>query len=92
MLIDHSKLSQIEIFHHASEKELDLLSQASVIKTFVSGNMVVSEGEPATHVYFILSGTCIVQLNGKAGKEIIIKDLHKGDCFGELSALSNSRR
>ncbi|MFK7795675.1 MAG: Crp/Fnr family transcriptional regulator [Gammaproteobacteria bacterium] len=91
-MIDHSQLSHIEIFRHASEKELDLLSQASVIKTFASGNMLANEGEAATHVYFILSGTCIVQLSGKAGKEIIIKDLHQGDCFGELGALCNARR
>ena len=91
-MIDHSQLSQIEIFRHASEKELNSLSQAAVTKTFASGKMLVNEGEPATHVYFILSGTCIVQLSGKTGKEIIIKDLHKGDCFGELGALSNARR
>ena len=91
-LIHSDYFHEIEIFRCANTKEIELLSSSSVVKSFSKGRFIVKENEPPTHVYFILSGSCHVQLNGKSGKEIIIKDLYKGDCFGELGAFCNSKR
>ena len=91
-LINADYFHEIEIFRCASRKELELLSCSSIIKSFPKGSFIINENEAPTHVFFILTGSCHVQLNGKSGKEIVIKDLYKGDCFGELGAFSNTKR
>ena len=91
-MVNSEDLRRIDLFRHANERELSLLSQASSIKLASGGKTIVNENDLPTHVYFILSGTCVVQLCGKSGKEIIIKDLHEGDCFGELSVLCDAKR
>lgn len=91
-LISPDHLNEIEIFRYASNTELELLRNASIIKSFPKGKIVINENELPSHVFFILTGSCHVQLNGRSGKEIIIKDLYEGDCFGELGAYTNAKR
>ncbi len=91
-MVNIENLLRIELFRHATEQELSLLTQASSIKTVSRGETIVNQNDLPTHVYFILAGACMVQLNGKSGKEIIIKDLNEGDYFGELSVLCNAKR
>ena len=91
-MVSSDYFHEIEIFRCADSEELEILSSSSVIKSFSTGNFIINENDAPTHVYFILTGSCHVQLNGKSGKEIIIKDLYKGDCFGELGAFSNAKR
>jgi len=63
-LINSDYLNEIEIFRYASNNELDLLRNASIIKSFPKGKIVINENELPSHVFFILTGSCHVQLNG----------------------------
>lgn len=91
-LIESDDLLKFRIFQSASTPELELLSRAAKIVRFDKNSIIINENDEPTHVFFIQHGSCHVQLNGKSGKETIIKDLGSGDCFGEIGAFSNARR
>lgn len=56
------------------------------------GQTIIGEGVGGTDVFFVEEGALQVILYSKHGKEVSIRNLNKGDCFGELAALDLGRR
>lgn len=88
---------------HSSDDRQDLLEQlgesgrahlASLGKRTRArkGQIIISHRSEGRDVYFILSGTFKVLLYSRTGKEVWLRSIGAGDCFGELSILSGRPR
>jgi CRP-like cAMP-binding protein len=56
------------------------------------GQTIIGQGPGSTDVYFIDDGAFEVLIYSKSGKQVSIRTLRKGDCFGELAALDLGER
>lgn len=73
------------IFKALPEADKQALSSAFQPSTFVDGQRIISEGQPADSVHLLLRGTCAV--SHQSGERY--PDLREGDLFGEVSVLSD---
>jgi len=80
-------LMSLRFFNGFSEREIEEMMNASSLHTFAPGETIVTEGDVDSAFYIIARGKVDV-IKGKKK----INELDRGDCFGEISFLSASRR
>jgi CRP-like cAMP-binding protein len=56
------------------------------------GEIVITEGEQAHSLHLIESGSVLVSVKDKAGRNVKVRSLEAGDFFGEIAALTGTRR
>ena len=56
------------------------------------GEIVITEGEQAHSLHLIESGSVLVFVKDKAGRNVKVRALEAGDFFGEIAALTGTRR
>ena len=79
------------IFSSLSKRERKRLTKEAVIKDFLSGETVYTQGSNPENIYIIISGmieTSVYDSHIGTGK--VIETLFRGTCFGILSAMTNS--
>jgi CRP-like cAMP-binding protein len=80
-------LSQVPLFHGASDPVLDRLSDASGELSFGAGQPIVLQGQVGNGLYVVVSGvTRIVQGDTELAR------LGPGDFFGELAVIDQQPR
>jgi len=62
------------------------------VKYFDQKNIIVSQGELSTSIYFLVSGKVRATQFAESGKEISYQELSPGHVFGELSAIDGQPR
>ena len=65
---------------------------ARTIRQYPSGEVIFSQGDPATEVFYIQQGTVKVSVLSHSGKEAVVAVLGRGDFFGEGCLAGQSRR
>lgn len=73
------------IFKALPEADKQALASTFQPSTFVDGQRIISEGQPADSVHLLLRGICAV--SHQSGERY--PDLREGDLFGEVSVLSD---
>lgn len=85
-------LRRVPLFSSLTEAQIDMLAAGSVRRNYPKGRTIVSEGEPSTSLYILLSGRAKVQRSDSEGKEVILAVLTSGEFFGEMSLIDDSPR
>jgi CRP/FNR family transcriptional regulator, cyclic AMP receptor protein len=75
------------LFHGLSASILDRLAAELPAETAGPGQTVMSEGEPATHMFAVLNGELEVVTRGGSANEVRVALLGPGDWFGEMAIL-----
>lgn len=75
-----------------TEIDKNLMSHFKRFSSFEKGAIIIHEGDEDDHVYFILSGRVKVTSFSRKGKEIWHSELAAGTFFGEIAALTSTRR
>lgn len=75
-----------------SEPNLIRLGNASHYVNVSRGTYLFNQNDEADSLYFLYSGEMSVVLISLDGREMIINELHPGDCFGEVSLLTSGAR
>lgn len=88
----NTQLKSVPLFSNLSNRQLDILYKAGVIKKFTRGDVIVYQDDPGDTFYIVVSGRVKVTLLNEDGKEIILSILKGGDFFGELSLLDDEPR
>ena len=88
----NTQLKSVPLFSNLSNRQLDILYKAGVIKKFTRGDVIVYQDDPGDTFYIVVSGRVKVTLLNEDGKEIVLSILKGGDFFGELSLLDNAPR
>jgi CRP-like cAMP-binding protein/Fe-S-cluster-containing hydrogenase component 2 len=76
-------LAQLDCLQGIPHDHLLRLADLCVMRAFIPGSTVLSEHAPGRHLYLILRGTVTLRLHDRAGREVLIGVLNRGDCFGE---------
>ncbi len=82
-----SYLKSSRLFVHLPEKLLQQLVPLSEVNNYQEGTALLEEGKHNTKIFFLMEGTVGVY----AGGEPILKLKRKGDIFGEMSVIGNTR-
>ena len=85
-------LQNIPFFSGLDEKELALIEQRAISRSYPKGSMVIREGEEAVSLYVISSGSVKVFMDNDEGKEIILNTQGPGEHFGELALIDDQPR
>jgi serine/threonine protein kinase len=80
-------LRRLSFFHDFSQQEIWELLRASEWREYEDGDAIVREGEIDDRFYVIVSGQVVVEAN-----ETVVGCLESGDCFGEASYVSDTKR
>jgi CRP-like cAMP-binding protein len=62
------------------------------VSKYARGAVIFSQGDPATHVFYIQKGSVKLAVLSKAGKEAVVAILGPGDFFGEGCLADQPRR
>ncbi len=85
-------LQSSALFAGLQETNLLRLANSGRFVRVPKGEYFFLQSDPSESIYLLRSGSVVVVLNGADGRELVISELGPGDCFGELSLLTNQQR
>ncbi|MCQ3939140.1 MAG: hypothetical protein DPW18_19155 [Chloroflexi bacterium] len=85
------RLPYIPLFQDLSPGESDLLKPLFENYSCPAGTVIFEQGDPATHLYVIMSGTVIIQYKPYDGNPIVLTRLGSGDVFGWSAVIGTSK-
>jgi small-conductance mechanosensitive channel/CRP-like cAMP-binding protein len=88
----YETIKNIFLFSKMSEDEMKLIISKMKEKYFARGEIIVNQGDEGSSMYIIKEGIVSIDVIRAGGQEIHIKELHKGDFFGEISFLTGDKR
>lgn len=90
--MDSELLNKIPIFEVLNDEEKTELAGHFVLRRYMKNTVIINEGDEASSLYIILSGSVKVFLNDETGKEVVLTIQDSGEYFGEVSLLDNEPR
>ena len=88
MSVDAAELGALPVFGSLSQEELaKLAAGAERVEVGEPGVELTKEGDFGHSVFVVLEGTAEVAVDGD-----IVRELSRGDLFGEVAVLSSGRR
>jgi CRP-like cAMP-binding protein len=87
-----SFLSSVQVYSKLSDRALSSIASSSDIRRIPRGYVLFSQSAIANAVYVVRSGCIALILTTSDGKELVINEMREGDCFGELSLLTDQSR
>ncbi len=85
-------LRSIALFEELSDEDLAPLAEALVLRRFAAGQLVFDQGDSGTEMYIVESGHVNIHLPGEASRRISLKDVARGEYFGELALFDDKPR
>lgn len=85
-------LRSIELFEELGDDDLAALASAVRERVFEAGQLIFAAGEPGTQMYVVASGDVNIHLPGDASHRISLKDIARGEYFGELALFDDKPR
>ena len=85
-------LENIPLFSDLAGAELARLEAMTVRRQISRQSLLMSEGERADALYFILQGCVKIFLSDENGKEVILAQLRGGEYFGEMALIDEQPR
>jgi uncharacterized membrane protein len=85
-------LRSIPLFAGLTDEDLDELGRALVPRSFSAGDMVLNQGDTGDAMYIVEDGECNIHLPGDASRRISLKDIARGEYFGELALFDEMPR
>jgi CRP/FNR family transcriptional regulator len=80
-------LANIDLFADLEKSDLSRLAQATVVRNFKKGDVIVNEGEVGVAFYIIAKGSVEVVKGGQ-----VVGTLSEGSFFGEMALFDNHPR
>jgi CRP/FNR family cyclic AMP-dependent transcriptional regulator len=86
------ELAQFALLSGLTDEQRNYLAQHMQVRQYHKHTQIITEGDPAHCLYFLLSGKVKVYLDDDEGKEILMNTHGEGEVFGELSLIQGSNR
>src|SRR5687767_323520 len=80
------------MFDGLTDEDLQHLADALVSRRFEAGSMVFDMGAAGDAMYIVEAGDVNIHLPGEGSRRISLKDLAKGEYFGELALFDGMPR
>jgi CRP/FNR family transcriptional regulator, cyclic AMP receptor protein len=85
-------LGSIPLFADVSGARLLALAGECCLQRVPRGAYLFFQGDPAAALYVVRSGSFALLLSSPDGRELVINEMHHGECFGELGLLTGQPR
>ncbi|WP_404788650.1 DUF1003 domain-containing protein [Altericista sp. CCNU0014] len=85
-------LESIDLFAGISRQDLTFLAQRVELHTYRAGEIIFNYGEVGSIMYVVASGAVNIYLPGEASRRISLKDISRGEYFGELALFDDRPR
>jgi uncharacterized membrane protein len=91
-------LAQIPLFMGLSDADRETLASALVERRYPSGAIVFEQGETGASMFLVVTGIAQIYLPAEkpaeagGGPEVILKEAHTGEYFGELALFDDKPR
>ncbi len=85
-------LRSIELFEGLTDEDLAELGASLQRRQFAAGSMIFSQGDNGDSLYIVESGDINIHLPGEASRRISLKDIARGEYFGELALFDEKPR
>jgi CRP-like cAMP-binding protein/Fe-S-cluster-containing hydrogenase component 2 len=76
-------LAQLDCLKNVPSRDLLRLAHMCTIRAFAAETLLLDERVPAEYLYLVLRGSVSLTLHDRAGHEVLIGVLDRGDCVGE---------
>jgi CRP/FNR family cyclic AMP-dependent transcriptional regulator len=85
-------LRTIPMFHELEEGDLNALATSVVERRFDAGAMIFNQGDSGDAMYIVADGHVNIHLPGEASRRVSLKDISRGEYFGELALFDDKPR
>jgi CRP-like cAMP-binding protein len=85
------ELARINLFRGLDPHKRDLITRLGTRQAFEAGDIVFSQGQPATHLYLLLRGKVTIRFKPDDGDPITVTELESGGVFGWSAVLGRGR-
>lgn len=87
-------LTKSSLFKNFTKEEIALFlkDKNTHLKTIEKNNIIASEGTRCDGIGIVLEGTIQITKESASGNQSILRQLHKGDIFGEMAVFSSKKR
>jgi CRP/FNR family transcriptional regulator, cyclic AMP receptor protein len=87
-----SLLRSIPMFQGLTEEDLSALSSKLVERTFPAGKAIMAQGDAGSEMYIVATGHVNIFLPGESSRRVSLKDIARGEYFGELALFDDKPR
>lgn len=92
-LVDRLELLRtIPMFEGLNEDDLAALATSVTERRFGAGEMIFNQGDLSTEMYIVATGHVNIHLPGEASRRVSLKDITRGEYFGELALFDDKPR
>lgn len=92
LAIGVTRLRQFPLCAEISEPAAMILARSAAPRRVAQGDYLFLRGEASGAVFLLVVGTVGIVLTSADGRELVINELHAGDCLGELGVLTRQPR
>lgn len=85
-------LASLDLFAGFNRHDLSAIAQQVAIHRYHAGEIIFNYGEIGSVLYIVLSGYVNIYIPGEVSRRISLKDIARGEYFGELALFDNQPR
>src|SRR5438477_6857850 len=85
-------LRSIALFQEFADEDLQALASALLERRFKAGAMIVNQGEAGSAMFILAHGHVNIHLPGEGSRRVSLKDIARGEYFGELALFDDRPR
>jgi CRP/FNR family transcriptional regulator, cyclic AMP receptor protein len=85
-------LRTIPMFEELEAEDLDALAKSLVERRYHGGQLVFNQGDKGTEMYVVAEGHINIHLPGEGSRRVSLKDITRGEYFGELALFDDKPR
>lgn len=85
-------LQGIDLFKSIGQQELNLLARQVVRRRYTAGELIFQYGDEGSSMFVIVSGDVNIHIPGDSSRRLSLKDISRGEHFGELVLFDNQPR
>ena len=80
------------MFEGLAEDDLQLLAASVTAKPYTAGQMIFHQGDRGGEMYIVAEGHVNIHLPGEGSRRVSLKDIARGEYFGELALFDDKPR
>ena len=88
MNIIPADLRQVSVFKEATDDDLKLFVENSILRRIEDGEFFFFQGDPATYFYILVSGRAKLLQSNPAGQQVNLRTINQWQMFGALGAVN----
>src|SRR5262245_52167829 len=85
-------LANTPLFDDLTPEDVAALAASLKPQSYTAGQSIFQKGEPGDSMFLVTNGAVTIFLPAEGGKKVVLRELHVGQYFGELSLFDDKPR